>query len=446
MAQAPRVPESKPAIDARFIELPKPPAPPVAEVRPDPPPVKQPIKHAASMKAANAPLKPVQAQASEQPAPDQQQPAAMPVQAATQENAKAAGTPQTSNLPRMASHQSISARAESIGVIEPQHHFDSPATSNYAPPDASIYNEEAIVIIDGTPPSHGTWHQEYSGTCDPIYTWDQSCGMSYFAQPTAPWCFDADPFHPWIIGSCKPDLDLAIAAYKRKDYATAYAIFKRLAEKEYTPAESDLAAMYANGIGVPKDEQQAVFWWRKAAKEGDAKAVYNMALAYSDGKGVIADDKEAVYWYRKAALFGFDFAQYNLALMYASGKGIKKDDQQAAFWYRKSADRGNPDAQYNLGTMYIHGEGVPKDDKQAVYWYCKAIARGSNEAKESLASMYTTDTAKPSYRELTYFCWLLALPKRNGPTAELERTTVEKNLAPEQRARVQAAALLWQSK
>jgi TPR repeat protein len=34
--------------------------------------------------------------------------------------------------------------------------------------------------------------------------------------------------------------------------------------------------MYAAGRGVPKDEAQAVQWFRQAAERGDADAKYNL--------------------------------------------------------------------------------------------------------------------------------------------------------------------------
>jgi TPR repeat protein len=116
------------------------------------------------------------------------------------------------------------------------------------------------------------------------------------------------------------------AAYERKDYRTAFAGFKKLAEQGHAPAQFNLGFMYDNGEGVPKDSQQAVVWYRKAAEQGDVHA------------------------------------QNNLGFMYGNGQGVPKDEQQAAAWYRKAAEQGYAGAQNNLGVMYYMGEGVPKDD------------------------------------------------------------------------------------
>jgi TPR repeat protein len=445
-----------PAVEARIVELPPPPkpvpAPPAAAVppqakpqtrpEPEPHPVQQPQKHA-------EPIAPAQPVAEQAPAPvsavQEDAPPAAAAQTAQQTSTGAVG--QTGSAAEAGTTHGINVRTGAIGVVEHQHHFDSPANGSYIPPDASIYNEEAIVLYDGVRPAYGTWHQEYSAPCDPVNTWDQSCKTSTYFQPTAPWCYNNDPIHSWNMGTCQDELARAVTAYKRKDYTSAFAQFKKLAEKEYSPAESNLAAMYSAGLGVAKDDQQAVFWWRKAAKENDPKAVYNLAMAYSDGKGVDKDDKQAVYWFRKAAYMGSNFAQYNLAVMYALGKGTERDDKQALYWYRKSAGLGNPDAAYNLGVMYERGVGVPKGGKEVVYWYCKGATRGSKEALESLAYMYADGADRPNYHAVAYACWLFGLPTRsNLATAELERENIERPLTQEQRDRAHVAARTWLSR
>ncbi len=53
---------------------------------------------------------------------------------------------------------------------------------------------------------------------------------------------------------------------------------------------------------------------------------------YVNGQGVPKDDQQAVFWYRKAADQGYRPAQYSLGVMYGTGRRIPKDDQQAYFW------------------------------------------------------------------------------------------------------------------
>jgi hypothetical protein len=89
---------------------------------------------------------------------------------------------------------------------------------------------------------------------------------------------------------------------------------------------------------------------------------------YQEGKGVPKDEVEAVKWYRKAADQGYYGAKANLGFMYAEGRGVPKDEVEAVKWYRKAADQGHAGAQYKLGFMYQEGKGVPKDEVEGYAW------------------------------------------------------------------------------
>jgi TPR repeat protein len=139
----------------------------------------------------------------------------------------------------------------------------------------------------------------------------------------------------------------SIAAHKRKDYATAFIGFKKLAERGDALAQYSLGVMYANGTGVPKDDQQAVSWYRKSAEQGNAMAQSNLGVMYDEGTGVPKNYQQAVSWYRKAAEQGNAVAQSNLGLMYFEGIGVPKDYETAYFWWLLSSAQANEDATKN---------------------------------------------------------------------------------------------------
>jgi FOG: TPR repeat, SEL1 subfamily len=91
------------------------------------------------------------------------------------------------------------------------------------------------------------------------------------------------------------------------------------------------------------------------------------------------DDAQALIWFRKAANQGEAVALFNLGLAYDKGDGVPKDSAQAAVWYRKAADKGNVFAQINLGSMYTRGEGVPKDYVLAYMWADLAASRAQDD-------------------------------------------------------------------
>ena len=100
---------------------------------------------------------------------------------------------------------------------------------------------------------------------------------------------------------CRAGFDEGSLAYSTKDYATALREWLPLAKKGHSAAQFNLGLMYSNGRGVPKDEGEAVAWFRKAANQDNAEAQYNLGVMYGNGNGVPKDEREAVAWYRKAA-------------------------------------------------------------------------------------------------------------------------------------------------
>jgi TPR repeat protein len=127
-------------------------------------------------------------------------------------------------------------------------------------------------------------------------------------------------------------LEDGLAAYESKDFAKAIAIWRPLAEGGDAAAQFRIGTMYAEGIGVNRDDAEAAKWFRRAADQGDMMAQFNLGASYAEGAGVTKDDAEAAKWFRRAADQGMSFAQLNLGIMYAEGKGVPKDPIEAVKW------------------------------------------------------------------------------------------------------------------
>jgi hypothetical protein len=72
---------------------------------------------------------------------------------------------------------------------------------------------------------------------------------------------------------------------------------------------------------------------------------------YRDGKGVPKDNEEALKWSRKAAERGSAAAQFSLGVMYDLGQGVPKDSVQSYVWLSIAAANGRGDAQSTLGGL-----------------------------------------------------------------------------------------------
>ena len=72
-----------------------------------------------------------------------------------------------------------------------------------------------------------------------------------------------------------------------------------------------------------------------------------LGLSYARGEGVAQDAKQAVAWYRKAAKQGNAEAQLMLGASYAIGEGVTQDAIQAYVWFSVAAANGNSNAKKN---------------------------------------------------------------------------------------------------
>lgn len=115
-------------------------------------------------------------------------------------------------------------------------------------------------------------------------------------------------------------------------------------------------------------DAQSIKTLERQAASGDAIAQNDLGFAYTEGRGVPRDEEQALAWYRKAAEQGLALAQNNVAFAYRDGRGVLQDYAQAAAWFRKAAEQGNSNAQYNLGLLYYSGNGVPQDFAESYFW------------------------------------------------------------------------------
>ncbi len=119
-----------------------------------------------------------------------------------------------------------------------------------------------------------------------------------------------------FVSTARADLQAGLRAYTEKDYTTAYTLLMPEAEKGNAQAQNLLGVMNMNGLGRPKDDAEAVKWYRLVAEQGGAGAQYKLGVMYANGHGVLQDDKEATAWFQKAAQQGNAGAKAYLRILY----------------------------------------------------------------------------------------------------------------------------------
>jgi len=209
------------------------------------------------------------------------------------------------------------------------------------------------------------------------------------------------------------------------------------------PAEVQLGTFDWMGQGIPLDKKEAVNWYQKAAREGNAAAMFNLGVAYFNGEGVPEDLSEArpwfilaedsgsqkaieavnrseaglqtrdfnhIYfsigqryqngvqvrqnyaaaakWYQRAAERNDARSAMALAGLYASGRGVAQSFSQMFRWCSVAADHNSPSGMYCVGKLYRDGAGTPKDSGLAVQWFLRAVDGGFTAAYVELGEMY----------------------------------------------------------
>lgn len=137
------------------------------------------------------------------------------------------------------------------------------------------------------------------------------------------------------------DLEKGLAAFAEGDYETALAECQPLADEGNVEAMFCVGRMYANGFGVPMNDELALKWYGLAAGEGHPEALYNLALMHANGWGVAMNDVPAAGFYRLAAGFGWIPAQAAMGYCYKHGSGVEKDLVKAYMWFDIAAHHGN---------------------------------------------------------------------------------------------------------
>jgi localization factor PodJL len=145
-------------------------------------------------------------------------------------------------------------------------------------------------------------------------------------------------------------------------------------------AAYEIAARFAEGHGVPANQEEAAQWYARAAAKGLPMAQFRYASMLEKGRGVKKDLTHARRLYLAAANKGNAKAMHNLAVLYAEGIDGKPDYNGASNWFRKAADAGISDSQFNLGVLYARGLGVEKDLAESYKWFALAAARGDRDA------------------------------------------------------------------
>lgn len=164
-----------------------------------------------------------------------------------------------------------------------------------------------------------------------------------------------------------------------------FTLYARSAELGNPIAQYNLAMMYSNGESVYVDYQQAVYWFRKSAKQKFAPAQYRLGEMYYFEKGGLPRDLDkAIELFKKAAKQKDSDAQMNLAMLSGTGEGLPLNKEEALSWLLKARMGGNPAAHDYQKLLKAAEDGKFSAQQQKLYWIEKAAELGIREAQIEL--------------------------------------------------------------
>jgi TPR repeat protein len=196
------------------------------------------------------------------------------------------------------------------------------------------------------------------------------------------------------------------AEFKMAHYAAAKRIWEALDQRDFGEAAFNLGILHEDGLGVPRNIDRALAYYRRGATLGSPKAMFRMGLIYWLGApGVAVDRGEGRRYLSMAAEAGDSEAKRYLATDGNSGdladpvmradRALAEGNSSAYVAILSSAaESGHARAQTRLAWSYESGRGVGRDLDAAARWFLAAAEQGDGEAMYALAVMHNTGAGR----------------------------------------------------
>ncbi len=248
--------------------------------------------------------------------------------------------------------------------------------------------------------------------------------LVFFFTSSACWAIDKTKDQQQVKKTLTP-YEKAIAAFDKKDAATAMMILLPLAESGDPQSQFIVASNYQKN----NDIKNAISWYRKAAMQGHMQAQTTLGLLYINGEYIERNPKFAAKYLLMATKNKQALSEPKQAETVEPTTGKKKKSKQPEkaeltdyekgvaaynkkdyfsalkFWLPLSGKESNQ-ADFMIGKLLLNKEVDPVDGMKAVYWFKRAADNGHLASQTQLGLMYLNgDLIK---RDLTVATsWLL---------------------------------------
>jgi FOG: TPR repeat, SEL1 subfamily len=181
-----------------------------------------------------------------------------------------------------------------------------------------------------------------------------------------------------------------------------------------------IGRMYQDGIFMPRDDIEAVKWYKAAAEGGNASAQYQLGMMCWQSPREYHSYRDATRWCLIAAEQGLDDAQSTFEGLYQTGMGVLHNDLKKADWHKPNMteryylkERQLDGLTDHIGTRRDSSTMTPGKEKTTadVLEVVIDAIRGKNYAKSKfvLDSSLNPLRSKPSPEQATlWHCYALS--------------------------------------
>lgn len=153
-------------------------------------------------------------------------------------------------------------------------------------------------------------------------------------------------------------------------------------------SETDAEAMYLLGrlyLKKIQDKKKAFFWYQSAAQNEHVNAMVDVAAFYLFGYEVDRNIDEAVKWYKKAAKLNSPLAYHNLGYLCFQDSELH---DTAIDYFKKATELGYAESAYMLGIMFLYGYGTEKNPKESLDYFVSSFDLGKHHTCRALGDLY----------------------------------------------------------
>ena len=207
--------------------------------------------------------------------------------------------------------------------------------------------------------------------------------------------FDAKLLLVPLAGRDVPDALFAVGRIEESEgmYARAAELYERAAKQKHGPSINNLGALYAEGLGVPRDPARAVASYREAAQLGSADGMVNLALAIITRATTAQAGESPAELVERAANLNHPVGMR----LHGSTLMLDTTRQRLGFgWLEKAAAAGDPPAMVDVALAKQRGQITARDFEGAARLLQAAAATGLPAAKRELATVYELGLGVPT--------------------------------------------------